>query len=265
VDLPAVTIPGSVLEGAGYVAAAARDVRIRDDALADIAGPIDARLAAGIDDVDVAFGSAGTLARDVNLIMFETACNFCFWGERPEDAWRVDVGGTVLGGWYGLAACFNSAARGGMPVWDAEWMARLTVERAHRLFAGIGPQLMAPEGSVRPYIAGTIGFSRFSTETAINIPASQSNSGTTEQLDQQTISSDFIMSLTGTAGIAFHVGFLGNSAMGDLGVRYHHNGLARYVSSDGVQYNGTGDATVTPTTSDANFLTYRIGVVIPIR
>jgi len=141
VDLPAVTIPGSVLEGAGYVAAAARDVRIRDDALADIAGPIDARLAAGIDDVDVAFGSAGTLARDVNLIMFETACNFCFWGERPEDAWRVDVGGTVLGGWYGLAACFNSAARGGMPVWDAEWMARLTVERAHRLFAGIGPPI----------------------------------------------------------------------------------------------------------------------------
>ena len=69
----------------------------------------------------------------------------------------------------------------------------------------------------------------------------------------------------GTAGIAFHLGFLGNSAMGDLGVRYHHNGLARYVSSDGVQYNGTGDATVTPTTSDANFLTYRIGVVIPIR
>jgi len=133
------------------------------------------------------------------------------------------------------------------------------------LTLGAGPQLMAPSGNIRPYVAGTIGFSRFSTETAINIPASQSNSGTTEQLDQQTISSDFIMSLTGTAGIAFHVGFLGNSAMGDLGVRYHHNGLARYVSSDGVQYNGTGDATVTPTTSDANFLTYRIGVVIPIR
>jgi hypothetical protein len=25
-----------------------------------------------------------------------------------------------------------------MPVWDAEWMSRLTVERAHRLFTGIG-------------------------------------------------------------------------------------------------------------------------------
>jgi hypothetical protein len=138
VDLAAVTIPGSVLEGTRYVAAAARDVTIRDDTLARIAGLIDARLAAGIDDVDVAFGSAGTLARDVNMIMFETACNFCFWGERPEGAWKVEVGDTVVGGWYGLAACFNSAARGGMPVWDAEWMSRLTVERAHRLFTGIG-------------------------------------------------------------------------------------------------------------------------------
>ena len=140
-----------------------------------------------------------------------------------------------------------------------------SVTKSGVLTLGAGPQLMAPSGNIRPYVAGTIGFSRFSTETSINVPASQSNSGTSEQLDQQTVSSDFIMSLTGTAGIAFHLGFLGNSAMGDLGVRYHHNGLARYVSSDGVQYDGNGNATVTPTTSEANFLTYRIGVVIPIR
>ena len=136
-DLAALTIPGSVLDGARYVTAAARDVVIREDTLADIAGKIQARLAAGIDDVDVAFGSAGTLERDVNLILFETACNFCFWSERQENAWQVDVDGTAVGGWYGLAACFNSSARSGVPVWDAEWMARLTVERAHQLFAGI--------------------------------------------------------------------------------------------------------------------------------
>ncbi len=137
-DLAALTIPGCVLDGAQFVTAAAKDVVIREETLAGIAGEIDARLAAGIDDVDVAFGSAGTLARDVNLIMFETACNFCFWGERPEDAWKVVVGDTAVGGWYGLAACFDSSARSGVPVWDAEWMAQLTVERAHQLFAGVG-------------------------------------------------------------------------------------------------------------------------------
>jgi hypothetical protein len=134
------------------------------------------------------------------------------------------------------------------------------------LTLGVGPQLMAPTGNARPYLAGTIGLSRFSTTTAINVPASQSNSGSTEQLDQQTISSDNLLSLTGTAGVAFTLSIFGNSGvMADLGVRYVHNGLAKYVSSDGVQYNGTGEPTITPTTSEANFLTYRLGVVIPIR
>jgi hypothetical protein len=130
---------------------------------------------------------------------------------------------------------------------------------------GVGPQLMAPAGNARPYIAGTIGLSRFSTSTAINVPASQSNSGTTEELASQNVSSDNLVSLTGAAGIAFHLSLFGNSALADLGVRYVHNGLARYVSSDGVQYNGTGDPTITPTESEADFLTYRLGVVIPIR
>ena len=53
--------------------------------------------------------------------------------------------------------------------------------------------------------------------------------------------------------------------LADLGVRYVHNGLAKYVSSDGVQYNGTGEPTITPTTSEADFIVYRLGVVIPIR
>ncbi len=152
-DLATLTIPGSVLDGARYVTAAAHDVTISVDRLIDIAGSIQARLAAGIDDVDVAFGSAGALDRDVNLILFETACNFCFWSEQPENAWMVDVDGTAVGGWYGLAACFNSSARSGVPVWDAEWMAKLTVERAHKLFAGINGSIPLIEQRVDNIVA----------------------------------------------------------------------------------------------------------------
>lgn len=131
---------------------------------------------------------------------------------------------------------------------------------------GVGPQIMAPTGNARPYIAGTVGLARFSTSTAINIPSSQSNSGTTEEIASQTVSSDNLLSLTGAAGVAFTLSIFGNSGvLADLGVRYVHNGLAKYVSSDGVQYNGTGDPTITPTESEADFLTYRLGVVIPIR
>ncbi|MDB4882270.1 MAG: hypothetical protein JWL95_1036 [Gemmatimonadetes bacterium] len=133
------------------------------------------------------------------------------------------------------------------------------------LTMGVGPQLMAPPGPIRPYVAGTIGFARFATGTAINIPADRSNSGTKEELYSQTISSDFILSVAGSAGIGFEIPLLGRGVMGDLGVRYHRNGRAKYVSSEGVVYSGTGTPTVTATESEVSFVVYRVGVVVPIK
>jgi hypothetical protein len=135
------------------------------------------------------------------------------------------------------------------------------------LTLGVGPHIMAPEGALRPYVGGTVGFARFATETSIDVPARVSNTGSTQTLDSRTISSDFLLSLAGSAGLAFALPFFGNSgALADLGVRYHHNGLARYVSSEGVVYrSGSVTPTVTATESEANFLVYRVGVVIPLR
>lgn len=134
------------------------------------------------------------------------------------------------------------------------------------LMLGIGPQLMVPDGPIRPYVSGMIGFTRFATQTAINIPARASSTGSTETLDQRTVSSDFIVSLAGAGGFAFKLSLFGASgAMADVGVRYHRNGQAKYVSPAGVQYDGNGTATITPTTSEADFIVYRLGVVLPIR
>ncbi len=135
------------------------------------------------------------------------------------------------------------------------------------LMLGVGPQIMAPEGAIRPYVGGTVGFTRFATETSINVPSRISNTGSTQTLDSQTISSDFLLSLSGSAGLAFALPFFGSSgALADVGVRYHHNGLARYVSSEGVVYSsGSVRPTVTATESEADFIVYRLGVIIPIR
>ena len=134
------------------------------------------------------------------------------------------------------------------------------------LTMGIGPQLMAPSGAIRPYVAGTVGFARFATETAINLPAEYSETGEEESLDQQTISSDFILSIGASAGVAIAIPALARSGvLIDLGARYHRNGLARYVSPEGVEYNGTGTPIVTATESEADFIVYRIGIVVPIR
>ena len=132
------------------------------------------------------------------------------------------------------------------------------------LMLGAGPQLAVPFGPIRPYVGGSVGFARFATNTAVVVPADQSNTGQRETIYDETVSSDFILSLTASGGIRFELPFLGRGILADLGARWHRNGEAEYVSSEGVQYNGSGTPTITPTRSEADFLVYRLGIVIPL-
>ena len=138
--------------------------------------------------------------------------------------------------------------------------------KSNVLTLGLGPQLSVPVGPLRPYIAGTIGFARFATETAINVPARNSNTGSAETIDKQTVSSDFVRSLAATAGIAFELPMLWRGLLGNIGARYHKNGLAKYVSSEGVKYtSGSPRPTVTATESEADFVVYRLGLIFQIQ
>jgi hypothetical protein len=132
------------------------------------------------------------------------------------------------------------------------------------LMLGAGPQLAVPFGPIRPYVGGSIGFARFATNTAIKLSGDYTETGQEETIDEQTVSSDFILSLTASGGIRFELPFMGRGILGDLGVRWHSNGEAEYVSSEGVVYNGAGVPTITATRSDADFLVYRLGIVIPL-
>ena len=84
------------------------------------------------------------------------------------------------------------------------------------LMLGAGPQLTMPTGPLRPYIGGSIGFARFATNTSINVPANSSNTGQKETIDQQTVSSDFILSLAASGGLRFELPFLGRGVLADL-------------------------------------------------
>jgi hypothetical protein len=132
------------------------------------------------------------------------------------------------------------------------------------LTLGVGPQLTLPSGAIRPYVGGTVGFARFATNTSINLPANQSNTGQKETLYDETVSSDFILSLTASGGIRFELPFMGRGILADVGARWHRDGEAEYVSSEGVVYDGSGRPTITPTRSEADFIVYRLGVVIPL-
>ena len=132
------------------------------------------------------------------------------------------------------------------------------------LMLGAGPQLTLPSGPIRPYLGGTVGFARFATNTGIVVPSYASNTGQKETLYDETVSSDFILSLTASGGLRFELPFMGRGVLADLGVRWHRNGEAEYVSSEGVFYSGTGEPTITPTFGEADFLVYRLGIVIPL-
>jgi hypothetical protein len=51
----------------------------------------------------------------------------------------------------------------------------------------------------------------------------------------------------------------------DLGVRYHGNGEVEYLKEGDIQDNPDGTITITPTRSEANLLTFQIGVQIGTR
>lgn len=135
-DLEKLVVPSSVWESVDFVMDGAKHVAIDDHGLQNLVAPMRHRFAEGFDNVEDAFGSTGDLDKDINLVYFETAANFCFWAQDPNKRWLFNRDGDSNGGWYGLRNAFAKALDDGVPVYDAEFMAALTIERAAELFRG---------------------------------------------------------------------------------------------------------------------------------
>jgi hypothetical protein len=137
-ELDTLDVPKSVDDSAKFVMENASHVTIDDEALSALAGPIRERFNKGFDNVEDAFGSTDDLDKDINLVFFETAANFCFWAQDPTDKWKFDYEGQANGGWYGLRNAFASALQKSEPVYLADYMANLTLHQAAELFRGVG-------------------------------------------------------------------------------------------------------------------------------
>ena len=127
----------------------------------------------------------------------------------------------------------------------------------------IGPQLTVPTGLVRPYLAGTIGLTHFSTATTISVPREQTSTGQPYTLDERTNFSHTGRTFGGLGGILVPLTALGlnlGSAMLDVGVRYQRNAHARFVRPGDVRLNETTAPSITASEGEANVLSYRVGV-----
>ncbi|TAK25954.1 MAG: hypothetical protein EPO26_00990 [Chloroflexota bacterium] len=68
-----------------------------------------------------------------NWLLVLDAVNFSFWGDPR---WQVDVEGQTLDGYYALVAALSRATDEGIPIHDAAYLARLTIDDARRIFRG---------------------------------------------------------------------------------------------------------------------------------
>ncbi len=124
-------------------------------------------------------------------------------------------------------------------------------------WAGVGPQLMAPSGILRPYVTGTVGFAVFSTTSSIRY----------RDTDEEIVSDD--NQVDGTWAVSGAGGFLipivrnaRSIVFLDLGARFHRNGSVEYLREGGIIDLPGGGVRYDRIRSAGDLWTYQIGVSV---
>ena len=136
---------------------------------------------------------------------------------------------------------------------------KVEVQTNNSIFTGgLGPQVYMGTGPIRPYIYGTVGFAYFATSTSVR------GEHDDEEIASSTNFDDFQLSLTGGGGISVEVSGGQNPISLDLSASYQHNGLTKYGigGDENIIRTWTDDVLYDPILSDANLMTYRVGMSV---
>ena len=127
---------------------------------------------------------------------------------------------------------------------------------------GVGPQLMAPSGVVRPYANGIAGLSYFATTSSV-----QGTHADDVPFARTTNYDDTQFSWGGGAGVLVPVNTGARTQVFlDFGARYHDNGRnVRYLREGGIHDVPNGDVRLDVIHSRADLITYHLGVSIGVR
>lgn len=123
-------------------------------------------------------------------------------------------------------------------------------------FMGVGPQLIAPSGRLRPYATGSIGLGLFSTQSGV------SGSSQHEDFASTTNYSDATFAWTGAGGIYIPLRSGNRPLLLDIGARYHGNGEVNYLNRGSIVDHEDGSITINPIRSQANLLVIQLGVTV---
>jgi len=139
---------------------------------------------------------------------------------------------------------------------------RVDVNTTNNIFLyTVGPQIMAPSGAVRPYAHGFIGGSYFTTSSSLS-GSSDYDAGNYFSTQH---AGDGVFAVGGEGGLLIPLRVRSNPVAIDLGARYVHNGVTRYLTKGDIQDHPDGTVSYTPKETVTNFWTYRLGVRVGVR
>lgn len=125
-------------------------------------------------------------------------------------------------------------------------------------FGGIGPELGIPLPFARPYVNAFMGFGYFSTHSSL-----EDLWGGEDYFDTQNFG-DGTTSWGVGWGVELYVSQGRVPIAVNLGARYHEHGVMEYLTEGDIVDHADGSVTLYPNVSEANLITYRLGVTIGI-
>lgn len=122
------------------------------------------------------------------------------------------------------------------------------------LMGDIGLQVGHPGRSINPYVGGAVGFSYFFTQSSV----SGSHMSSNESFASSTNLDDGTFAKTLYGGFYIPVGSKGASL--DVGVRYHWNGEALYLTQHDISFDNANNLRLSPHRTRADLLTFHVGM-----
>jgi opacity protein-like surface antigen len=119
---------------------------------------------------------------------------------------------------------------------------------------GFGPHIELPTPYARPYVHAGIGAAYFGTTSSVRGTNRSDDFASSTNFDDLTFSW-----LAGT-GLNIPITRTATPVSVQLGVRYHGNGNAEYLRRGDISDHPDGSITMNPTRSEANLITYQIGI-----
>jgi len=170
------------------------------------------------------------------------------WPVTPENAFALRAdGGFVIYGSETTEVCFSTTV--GCRI-------RLDLTTTNSIaYLNAGPQLMMPRGAVRPYVNGAIGFSYFATTSSVK------GDDNGDEIASDTNFDDITFAWAAGGGLMIPLSMGSTPVLLDIGARLNRNGEVEYLKKGDIE-DGPNGIEFTPTRSEADLVTFQVGVTI---